>query len=114
MPGPGQGKRGQKKKWCESAHPNANIAAVNTVMSTDTLTATMEAEINTATTKLPATSTLATTTAQMDTNEAADDRNDEVVNATTATSSGNDSAPPLLVTYNYEEIQQLLHDVRLE
>ena len=40
MPGPGQGKHSQKKKWHENPfNLNANIAAVNAVLNTDTLTA---------------------------------------------------------------------------
>ena len=39
MPGPGQGKRAQKKKWRENAHNlNKNLAAVNAVMTAPSAT----------------------------------------------------------------------------
>jgi flagellar biosynthesis/type III secretory pathway protein FliH len=111
MPGPGQGKRSNKKKWCENTL-SANIAAVNAVMSTDALTARMEAN-NPITAPLHTTSIVTTTTTV---NTAAIDANDETrIDTATAESSVNDSPQDTQsLTYSHEEVQQLLEDSRLE
>jgi hypothetical protein len=89
MPGPGQGKHAQKKKRRE----NANIAAVNAVLNTDTLTARADP--------------LANETAPL-----------QIMMATTATAAASSPVDPALdtssFTYSHDEVQQLLEGARLD
>jgi hypothetical protein len=135
MPGPGQGKRSQKKKWHENAsNTNANIAAVNAVMtasSTAALTAKMATsatlplsdvtttagitdetaqDISSHTATQPTTATATANTAAVDTNDASNAMH--VDTATSASSTNNVDSQQYPFSYN--EVQELLDEVRLE
>ena len=115
MPGPGQGKHSQKKKWHENAfNLNANIAAINSVINTDTPGARMDPFTNE---MAPQTTTTANTaTAMADTapiNTPCDGNDATCIN--TAASSPVDPAPDTSsFTYSHEEVQQLLEGARLD
>jgi hypothetical protein len=135
MPGPGQGKRSNKKKWCENTH-SANIAAVDAVMMALSITTT-----NTRTTPAPSTSndgitaallademapyscshtTMQSTTAITTTDTTEEPAANDATNATrvdtaTAVSPANDvSSQPQPFTYTHEEVQELLEEAQLE
>jgi flagellar biosynthesis/type III secretory pathway protein FliH len=137
MPGPGQGKRSNKKKWHENAsNLNASIAAVNTVMMASN-TATPNTSLatsellppNDATTTAPPanetalnarpftpTQSTAVTTMTTSADAATNNTNDETHwHVDTAASSINDETSQTLpFTYSHEEVQQLLEDARLD
>ena len=110
MPGPGQGKRRNKKKWRENTlNMNANITAINVVMATDLLT--KETGPNMASYTAAQTNAV-TTTAGAATNNASDVTH---IDTAAATLPANDeTSQPLLFTYSHEEVQLLLEDARLE
>jgi flagellar biosynthesis/type III secretory pathway protein FliH len=135
MPGPGQGKQSHKKKWRENvSNLNANIAAVNAVMTAsstsaaNTRTATLATlpssavttaavltdetvpETSSYTATLPTKTTdTATTTANTVAVDANDASNTTRVDTATATSPTNEP-----FTYSHDEVQQLLEDARLD
>ena len=85
MPGPGQGKRAQKKKWCESALKlNENTAAANAV------------------TTAPSTGNMPATNATC------------ISTATTALSTNDETLQPPPFTYSHEEVQLLLENAKLD
>ena len=96
MPGPGQGKQGNKKKWRDNTL-STNFAAINAVIDT------------TATYPLASKTTWNTGTAATDAN------NETCVNTATTTSSMNHvDLQPHLSTYTHNEVQELLDEVWLE
>jgi hypothetical protein len=119
MPGPGQGKRSQKKKWQENAlNLNASIAAVNTVM-----TALSTTPLNTRmalSAPLPPNDATTTVTPINETvpnaNMSTANTTDEMrVNRATATSSPNDLAPDTdSFTYSHKEVWLLLEEAKLD
>ena len=111
MPGPGQGKRGQKKKWRESAHPKTDIAAVNNVMNIGTLTVRTDPLAN----ETAPPTTIATTTANTAANNANDTNSTTNVDANTAVSSPVNPTPDTSsLTYSHEEVRILLEDAKLD
>jgi hypothetical protein len=137
MPGPGQGKRSNKKKWHENtSNLNVSIAAVNAIM-TALNTATPNASLATSeplppndatTTAPPANETAsnahpftpmqstAITTTTTSADAATNNTNDEThwhIN-TAASSINNKTSQTLPFTYSHEEVQQLLEDARLD
>ena len=93
MPGPGQGKHSQKKKWRENTfNLNMNIVAINALMNTETLTARMDPFTNET---APQTTTMANTATSMpDTAPISTPCNgNNVTCINTATSSPVDPAP---------------------
>jgi hypothetical protein len=90
MPGPGQGKRGQKKKWCNNAR---------TTLAVHTLTAAASP------------TTMDTAASAMDAN---DGNNVMHVDIATALSSDNAASQPPLSTYRHKEVWILLDEARLE
>jgi len=107
MPGPGQGKQGNKKKWRENAlNMNANIASINIVMAMDLLA--KEMGPNTASYTAVQTNAV-TTTAGAATNDAM-----HIDTATAVLPANDKSSQPLEFTYSREEVQQLLEDARLD
>ena len=111
MPGPGQGKRSQKKKWRDNALSlNESTTAVNAVITapstsaptTTTATPTMSSLSDISAAEPPATQATTADTAAPDAND-----------TSTAMSSTNDTdSPPF--TYSHNEVQQLLEDARLD
>lgn len=95
MPGPGQGKRGNKKKWRENTL-SANIMAVNAVFNTITA------------------DPLANETAPSIGTAAADSNDETRVDTATAASSINADSQLYPPTYMYDEVQELLDEARLE
>jgi flagellar biosynthesis/type III secretory pathway protein FliH len=137
MPGPGQGKHSNKKKWRENAsNLNVSIAAVNAVMTASNM-ATPNASLatseplppNDATTTAPPanetasnarpftpTQSTAVTTMTTSADAATNNTNDEThwhVN-TAALSINDKTSQTLPFTYSHEEVQQLLEDARLD
>jgi hypothetical protein len=115
MPGLGQGKRSNKKKWHENASKfNMNIAAVNAVMTASNTAAlntrTAMSELlppNDATATAPPASETATNTANP---SISDETNETRVDTATAAST----SQPHLLTYTQNEVQELLDEARLE
>jgi hypothetical protein len=127
MPGPGQGKRTQKKKWRENAsNLNANITAVNAVITASntmapsatvaTLTTLLPSDVTAVTppanemapktasytASLPTTSISTTGVTTSDPNNAS---NINAIDSTPDTSS---------LTYSHEEVRILLEEARLD
>ena len=93
MPGPGQGKRSHKKKWCENVfNTNANITAVNAVST--------------------AMSTLAPSTTTIDAIEASKATRTDTATATSSTDDINSELQPF--TYSHEEVRILLGEAKLD
>jgi hypothetical protein len=140
MPGPGQGKHSQKKKWRENAfNLNASIAAVNAIITASdtsaptatTATPTMPSRndetaitplanetapsIATYTAQLPPMSIITTTTAKAATYKATEDANDvtRVDTATDISSTNNVDSEPLPFTYTHDEVQKLIEEAQL-
>ena len=88
MPGPGQGKRAHKKKWCD----NTRNAATTCTITTTTASTTTDTAAATA----------------INTNDATH------VDTATAVSSDDATLQLPLFTYTHEEIQVLLDEARLE
>ena len=111
MPGPGQGKQGQKKKWRESAHSKTDIAAVNNVMNIGTLTARTDPLAN----EMAPPTTIATTTAYTAANNANDTSSMTNVNANMAVLSPVNLTPDTSSsTYSHEEVHILLEEAKLD
>jgi hypothetical protein len=111
MPGPGQGKRTQKKKWCENAsNLNANITAVNAVMMAPS---TLNAKSATLAT-LPLSAVTTTSEPTDETTQEAgphEARPPATPRDATTTASSPDTST---FTYSHKEVQQLLEDARLD
>jgi hypothetical protein len=125
MPGPGQGKCSNKKKWCKNmSNLNVSIAAVNAVMTALNM-ATPNASLatsellppNNATTTAPPanetalnahpfTPTQSTTVTTMTTtaNTAVNDANDKACIDTAVSSINDKTLQALLFTYSHEEV----------
>jgi hypothetical protein len=115
MPGPGQGKHSQKKKQRENAfNLNANIASVNAVMNTETLTVRTDPFANETAPQTTTTANTATSTADTAPISTPCNGNDATC-INTAASSPVDPAPDTSsFTYSHEEVQQLLESARLD
>jgi hypothetical protein len=115
MPGPGQGKHSQKKKWRENTfNLDANIAAVDTIIMASNTTA-LKAKTSTLTMSSPST----VTTAAESTDERTQESSHAATKPTTATTTANaataaPSPDTSSFTYSHEEVQQLLEDARLD
>jgi hypothetical protein len=118
MPGPGQGKHSPKRKRCKNTfNLNANIVAVNTIMTASSIMALSMTTVL-PTLLLPSDATaIDTHTSKM----AANTAYTALLPATTETtvdaatlSTNNETSQLLHFTYSHEEVQQLLEDAKLD
>ena len=117
MPGPGQGKHSQKKKWHENRfnlNANiANIAAVNAIMNTETLAARTDPFANETAPQTTTMANTATSTADTAPISTPCNGNDARCINTAASSPVDPALDTSSFTYSHEEVQQLLEGARL-
>jgi hypothetical protein len=116
MPGPGQGKHSQKKKWCKNAfNLDMNIAAVDTVMTALSTTA-LKVKSATLATLPPSARSLLQPNPQMKEHKPAPHAATKPTTAMTTENAATTAPSPdtSSFTYSHEEVQQLLEDARLD